>query len=72
MIAPQRQDEIRDKDFLGVSEPWTNVEKNLSNIRRQGKLQAEFSLLTADEAEQNPAGKAREAPQPLDEPKLVC
>ncbi|CAF5140505.1 unnamed protein product, partial [Rotaria magnacalcarata] len=33
-----------------------------------GKLEAEFSLITAEEAEQNPVGKAREAPQPLDEP----
>ncbi|CAF3469754.1 unnamed protein product [Rotaria socialis] len=33
-----------------------------------GKLEAEFSLLTAEEAEKNPVGKAREAPQPLDEP----
>ncbi|CAF4941190.1 unnamed protein product, partial [Rotaria sp. Silwood1] len=33
-----------------------------------GKLEAELSLVTAEEAEQNPVGKAREAPQPLDEP----
>ncbi|CAF1533276.1 unnamed protein product, partial [Rotaria sordida] len=33
-----------------------------------GKLEAEFSLVTAEEAEKNPVGKAREAPQPLAEP----
>ncbi|CAF1313663.1 unnamed protein product [Adineta steineri] len=33
-----------------------------------GKVEAEFSLLTAEEAEKNAVGKAREAPQPLDEP----
>ncbi|CAF1456871.1 unnamed protein product [Rotaria sordida] len=33
-----------------------------------GKLEAEFSLITAEEAEKNPVGKAREAPQPLEEP----
>ncbi len=38
---------------------------------QKGKVEAEFALVTAAEAEQNPAGKAREPPQPLDEPKLV-
>ncbi|CAF3351971.1 unnamed protein product [Rotaria sp. Silwood1] len=33
-----------------------------------GKVEAEFSLLTAEEAEKNPVGKGREGPQPLDEP----
>ncbi|CAF4451127.1 unnamed protein product [Rotaria sp. Silwood2] len=33
-----------------------------------GKVEAEFSLLTAEEAEKNSVGKGREGPQPLDEP----
>ncbi|CAF1235979.1 unnamed protein product [Adineta ricciae] len=33
-----------------------------------GKVEAEFQLLTAEEAQKNPVGKGREAPQPLDEP----
>ncbi|CAF3950318.1 unnamed protein product [Rotaria sordida] len=33
-----------------------------------GKVEAEFTLLTAEEAEKNPVGKGREGPQPLDEP----
>ncbi len=37
----------------------------------KGKVEAEFSLVTAEEAEKNPMGKAREPPQPLEEPKLV-
>ncbi len=37
----------------------------------KGKVEAEISLVTAEEAEQNPVGKAREAPQPLEEPKSV-
>ncbi len=34
-------------------------------------MEAEISLVTGEEAKNNPVGKAREAPQPLDEPKLV-
>ncbi|CAF1117580.1 unnamed protein product [Adineta ricciae] len=33
-----------------------------------GKVEAELYLVTAEEAEQNPVGKGREGPQPLDEP----
>ncbi|CAF1186321.1 unnamed protein product [Rotaria sordida] len=33
-----------------------------------GKLEAELSLVTAEEAEKNPVGKARAEPQPLEEP----
>ncbi|CAF0972051.1 unnamed protein product [Rotaria sordida] len=50
MIAPLKEDEIRDKTLLG------------------GKLEAELSLITAEEAERNPVGKARAEPQPLEEP----
>uniref|UniRef100_G3VT64 Fer-1 like family member 6 n=1 Tax=Sarcophilus harrisii TaxID=9305 RepID=G3VT64_SARHA len=33
-----------------------------------GKVEAEFHLVTADEAEKNPVGKARKEPEPLDKP----
>ncbi|CAF1244784.1 unnamed protein product [Rotaria sordida] len=33
-----------------------------------GKVEAEFTLLTAEEAEKNPVGEGREGPQPLEEP----
>lgn len=33
-------------------------------------MEVEFALLTAEEAERNPVGKAREGPQPLEEPKF--
>lgn len=35
----------------------------------KGKVEAEFHLLTAEEAEKNPVGKARKEPEPLDKPK---
>lgn len=35
----------------------------------QGKLEAEFELLTEEEAEKKPAGKGREEPEPLPKPK---
>ena len=34
-----------------------------------GKVEADFELLTAEEADTNPVGLAREAPQPLDQPQ---
>uniref|UniRef100_A0A8C2PH98 C2 domain-containing protein n=1 Tax=Capra hircus TaxID=9925 RepID=A0A8C2PH98_CAPHI len=34
-----------------------------------GKVEAEFHLVTAEEAEKNPVGKARKEPEPLDKPK---
>jgi hypothetical protein len=37
----------------------------------QGKIEAEFSLVTGEDAIKNPVGKAHEGPQPLEEPKLV-
>ena len=37
----------------------------------QGKLEAEFELLTEEEAEKKPAGKGREEPEPLPKPKYV-
>ena len=35
----------------------------------QGKVEAELELLTKEDAEASPAGKAREEPQPLAKPK---
>lgn len=35
----------------------------------QGKVEAEFQLVTVEEAEKNPVGKARKEPEPLDKPK---
>lgn len=35
----------------------------------QGKVEAEFHLVTAEEAEKNPVGKARKEPEPLEKPK---
>lgn len=37
----------------------------------QGKVEAEFHLVTAEEAEKNPVGKARKEPEPLAKPKWV-
>ena len=36
----------------------------------QGKVEAEFHLLTAEDAEKHPVGIARNEPEPLDKPKL--
>lgn len=35
----------------------------------QGKVEAEFHLVTAEEAEKNPVGRARKEPEPLPKPK---
>lgn len=35
----------------------------------QGKVEAELHLLTAEEAEKNPVGLARNEPDPLEKPK---
>lgn len=35
----------------------------------QGKVEAELELLTQEEAEKKPAGRAREDPQALEKPK---
>ncbi len=37
----------------------------------QGKVEVELELLTKEDAEATPAGKAREEPQPLSKPKYV-
>ena len=36
---------------------------------KQGKVEAELELLTQEEAEKKPAGRAREDPQALEKPK---
>lgn len=35
----------------------------------KGKVEAEFHLVTAEEAEKNPVGRARKEPEPLEKPK---
>ena len=40
-----------------------------NNFFVQGKVEAEFQLLTVEDAEKNPVGKARKEPEPLDKPK---
>lgn len=37
----------------------------------QGKIEAEFELVTKEEADKNPVGLRRDAPQPLPPPELV-
>lgn len=37
----------------------------------QGKVEAEISLLTVEDAEKNPAGLGRDEPDPLEKPKFV-
>lgn len=48
--------------------PFT-VQKNGQKIRLTGKLEAEFHLLTKEEAEQSPAGYGRDEPDALEKPK---
>lgn len=70
MIAPVKSGQLPADSLLAV-----RIEFLLAKLRLefffQGKVEAEFSLLTAEEAERNPVGQGREAPQPLDEPKFV-
>ncbi|CAB4009721.1 otoferlin-like isoform X1 [Paramuricea clavata] len=47
--------------------PFT-VNTDLEEIELAGKLEAEFELLTEEEAEKKPAGQAREEPEPLPKP----
>lgn len=35
----------------------------------QGKVEAEFQLLTVEDAEKNPVGLGRKEPEPLEKPK---
>ena len=37
----------------------------------QGKVEAELILMTGDESEKSPAGRGRDEPDPLAEPKCV-
>ena len=41
----------------------------LLHCLKQGKVEAELELLTQEEAEKKPAGRAREDPQALEKPK---
>lgn len=45
------------------------VKKENEQMELTGKVEAEFHLLTKEEAEKNPAGHGRNEPDPLDKPK---
>lgn len=45
------------------------VKKQNEEMELTGKVEAEFHLLTKEEAEQNPAGYGRSEPDPLEKPK---
>ncbi|XP_017548337.1 fer-1-like protein 4 [Pygocentrus nattereri] len=44
------------------------VDSSGNTFLLMGKVEAEFQLVTAEEAEKNPVGKARKEPEPLDKP----
>uniref|UniRef100_A0A672T2U3 Fer-1-like protein 4 n=1 Tax=Sinocyclocheilus grahami TaxID=75366 RepID=A0A672T2U3_SINGR len=44
------------------------VDNSGNTFLLMGKVEAEFHLVTAEEAEKNPVGKARKEPEPLDKP----
>ena len=41
----------------------------LLSLLFQGKVEAEFELLTVEEAEKRPVGKGRKEPEPLEKPE---
>uniref|UniRef100_A0A8C1WUP9 Fer-1 like family member 4 n=1 Tax=Cyprinus carpio TaxID=7962 RepID=A0A8C1WUP9_CYPCA len=43
-------------------------QEDIEREEREGKVEAEFHLVTAEEAEKSPVGKARKEPEPLDKP----
>uniref|UniRef100_A0AAY4DXW4 C2 domain-containing protein n=1 Tax=Denticeps clupeoides TaxID=299321 RepID=A0AAY4DXW4_9TELE len=43
-------------------------QEDIEREEREGKVEAEFQLVTAEEAEKNPVGKARKEPEPLEKP----
>uniref|UniRef100_A0A8C1SR92 Fer-1 like family member 4 n=1 Tax=Cyprinus carpio TaxID=7962 RepID=A0A8C1SR92_CYPCA len=43
-------------------------QEDIEREEREGKVEAEFHLMSAEEAEKNPVGKARKEPEPLDKP----
>uniref|UniRef100_W5MRC4 C2 domain-containing protein n=1 Tax=Lepisosteus oculatus TaxID=7918 RepID=W5MRC4_LEPOC len=48
--------------------PFTKVKEAEEEEEEKGKVEAEFELLTSEEAEKHPAGEGREEPQPLEKP----
>lgn len=57
---------------------WEETNPVLAGIRNicgsdlfslQGKVEAEFQLLTLEEAEKSPVGLGRKEPEPLEKPK---
>lgn len=55
--------------FDGILRMLVLPPRNCSFCLMQGKVEAEFHLVTAEEAEKNPVGKARKEPEPLAKPK---
>uniref|UniRef100_A0A8C1STD0 Fer-1 like family member 4 n=1 Tax=Cyprinus carpio TaxID=7962 RepID=A0A8C1STD0_CYPCA len=47
---------------------WWPTRKEKQEEEEKGKVEAEFHLMSAEEAEKNPVGKARKEPEPLDKP----
>uniref|UniRef100_G3U6J9 C2 domain-containing protein n=1 Tax=Loxodonta africana TaxID=9785 RepID=G3U6J9_LOXAF len=48
---------------------WPVVkQQELEDLERDGKVEAEFELLTVEEAEKRPVGKGRKEPEPLEKP----
>ncbi|KAI8121686.1 Otoferlin [Lucilia cuprina] len=47
------------------------IKKQNEEMELTGKVEAEFHLLTKEEAEQNPAGHGRNEPDPLEKPKCL-
>lgn len=45
------------------------IKRQNEEMELTGKVEAEFHLLTKEEAEQNPAGYGRNEPDPLEKPK---
>ena len=45
------------------------IKKQNEEMELTGKVEAEFHLLSKEEAEQNPAGHGRNEPDPLEKPK---
>uniref|UniRef100_A0A8C9VVM1 Fer-1-like protein 4 n=1 Tax=Scleropages formosus TaxID=113540 RepID=A0A8C9VVM1_SCLFO len=43
-------------------------QEDIERELREGKVEAEFQLVTVEEAEKNPVGKARKEPEPLEKP----
>lgn len=54
---------------LSQEQQVKNANVHVITFLKQGKVEAELELLTQEEAEKKPAGRAREDPQALEKPK---